>query len=180
MGKEKTNHNLLTETIEEKRREVRRGSDLLVTEVIKVLEVLLKILDGEYESFAERIFEIKKLKGPMGRRGEDRKRVLELSNTLEAIAQSIAKIYAKKPQKVKLEKVQGKKDLNFPLGTLRTGWEDERPEVGKRYYIHLDSGAIFRTGIVQKIKKDTIYTTNSAYLVKTEENPDRISSSSGK
>lgn len=153
----------------EKRGTPRRGTDLLILELIRFNKTLIKILNGEYQSFSEHLFELKKLKNALGRRETDRKNFMEIFLTIETIAQRISEIYYRKPRKVKLKKIEGKRGSPFPIGTIRIGWEDSKPEVGKRYYLYLDKGTIFRTGIVKKISDDVIYTTNSIYLLEVIE-----------
>jgi len=152
-----------------KRGTPRRGSDLLILELIRFHKTLIKILNGEYQSFSEHLFELKKLKNALGRREHDRKNFMEILSTLEAIAQRISEIYSRKPRKVNLKKIEGKIESIFPAGSIRTGWEESRPAVGKRYYIYLDKGTIFRTGIVKRISDDMIYTNNSIYSIEVIE-----------
>ena len=44
----------------------------------------------------------------------------------------------------------------FPEGAEKEGRKIEKPQVGKRYSLLLDSGMIYRTAPVKKINKEVI------------------------
>jgi hypothetical protein len=66
-------------------------------------------------------------------------------------------------KRVILKKIKGIKGSRFPEGLLREGWEEMEPVTGRRYFIILDNGKIFRTGKILEIEGDTLKTKDSVY-----------------
>lgn len=77
-------------------------------------------------------------------------------------------------RRVRIRKVSGTDDDVFHRNELREGWERNRPEVGKHYYIFQDNGRVLRTGVIQKVTPRGFETENSKYEI--EEVPLRLGS----
>jgi len=65
--------------------------------------------------------------------------------------------------RVTVTKIKGIDGSRFPEGTCREGWEEFEPVVGRRYFILLENGKVFRTGKVLKIDGNVFETKDSVY-----------------
>jgi|YNPBryantNP2012_1023418.scaffolds.fasta_scaffold03801_1 hypothetical protein len=73
-------------------------------------------------------------------------------------------------RKVLVERTKGGPHPNFPVGTVKQGWELSPPKEGDPYVIFTESGSVFRTSRVTKLSNGTFETRNSVYrLIVLEE-----------
>jgi len=76
------------------------------------------------------------------------------------------------PRRVRILKVKKLSEGAFPEGTRKTGWEGDKPQVGKRYYLLQDNGKVYRTGTITMVHEEGFDTDHSEYklaVLKTEE-----------
>jgi len=85
------------------------------------------------------------------------------------------------PRKIRLTKILGKTNGEFPVGIEKIGWEMNLPKVGERYCLYLDDGRVFRTGEVAECRVDHFRTGSSVYRVEVlEESPAALAGAGGK
>lgn len=82
-------------------------------------------------------------------------------------------------RKVLIERTQGGPHPNFPVGTIKQGWELSPPRTGDSYLLFTDSGAVFRTSKIIRITNNSFHTKNSVYkILVLEEEPGKATNQS--
>lgn len=144
---------------------MRRSSDRLLLETIKVHRTLLELLHGKSANLSAALRRLEEMGLDLGRREQDREMGEALTGGLEAIARRLLElgIIEQLPRKVKVIKVLGKESSAFPVGTERVGWEMDLPRPGQRYCLYLEDGRVFRTGEVTELGQNHFRTGNSVY-----------------
>lgn len=66
-------------------------------------------------------------------------------------------------RRVLIERTKGGPHPNFPVGTVREGWELSPPMEGDFYVLFTDTGSVFRTSRITRITNGTFQTRNSVY-----------------
>jgi hypothetical protein len=79
---------------------------------------------------------------------------------------------AAESRRISVTKIGGKGGGGHPVGKRVIGWEEKRPQVGKRYELLTDSGSRFRTARIELITGDGFETLNSSYVLEVMESPD--------
>lgn len=166
----------------ERRGRIRRGSDQLLMETIKVHRTLLELLHGKSANLSAALRRLEQMGLDLGRREEDKKMGEALTGGLDAIAKRLLElgIIEQLPRKVKIVKVLGKESSTFPVGTERVGWEMDLPRLGQRYCVYLEDGRVFRTGEVTEMGHGHFRTGNSVYELQVLEEDSAGSMGSGK
>lgn len=166
----------------DRRAAIRRSSDHLLMETIKVHRTLLELLHGKSANLSAALRRLEQMGLDLGRREEDKKMGEALKGGLDAIAKRLLElgIIEQLPRKVKVIKVLGKDGSSFPVGTERVGWEMDLPRLGQRYCLYLEDGRVFRTGEVTEMGQGHFRTGNSVYELQVLEEDSTGSMGSGK
>lgn len=166
----------------DRRARMRRSSDHLLMETIKVHRTLLELLHGKSANFSAALRRLEQMGLDLGRREQDKKMGEALRGGLDAIAKRLLElgIIEQLPRKVKVIKVLGKESSFFPVGTEKIGWEMDLPRLGQRYCVYLEDGRVFRTGEVTEMGHGHFRTGNSVYELQVLEEDSTGSISSGK
>jgi hypothetical protein len=68
-------------------------------------------------------------------------------------------------RKVSIERTLGDTHPNFPVGTVREGWELTPPREGEIYVLFTERGSLFRTSKVTEVSEGGFKTRNSVYRI---------------
>jgi hypothetical protein len=155
----------------DQRNSVRRKTDQLLLETIRVHRVLLSMLQGKGGNMSSALRRLQQLGVDLGRRDDDRRLGQTLSEGLIGIANRLLElgIIDQLPRRIRLTKILGKSNGKFPVGMEKVGWEMEIPKVGERYCLYLDDGRVFRTGQIAEYGDDRFRTGNSVYKIEVME-----------
>jgi len=158
---------------DKRKKDVRRKSDLLVLEMIRLNRTIIDILRGRRGSVGPIIGRIRNLGSELGRRHKDRKVAVDYSLGPEIITRLLVELGTIEPlpRKIRLIKFHGDITNKFPLGTEIVGWELKRPRCSESYIVYLDNGMRFRTSFVLDHDDNYLRTFYSVYALEVLEEP---------
>jgi hypothetical protein len=157
----------------EKRKSMRRKSDLLVRKTIQLNRTLIDLLRVQRGDLGNDLNRIRALGLSLGRREQHREAAADYFSGQERITQVLIElgIIERLPRRVRLRKLQGAITYPFPLGTGIVGREYKHPRHSYRYLLYLDSGLRFRTSVVRDHCDDYLRTAYSLYRLEVLEEP---------
>ena len=164
------------------RTEIRRGSDVLIIQIVEYLRILSTIIDGEDYDFGEPLADLIGMKEEIGRRQDDEELIDELCGLLEKISVALVekkklleiaegKLPGKKGRRVRLTKLESIGKSDQTVGTTIDGWERMKPVEGKIYVIYKDNGKVYKTTALTKLYEDRFQTRNSIYKIEVINTP---------
>jgi hypothetical protein len=150
-----------------RRKTVRRGSDLVLQRTVEVLRALERTSIGEEADFTEAYADLVGAKDKLGRRREDREIGESLCASISAIAENLSRCSRadkeareEQPRKIRLTKIrEGAAD------GAHVGWEEGSPVIGQSYRLFTEAGGVIRTSAVTEVGCGFIQTLNSRYRI---------------
>lgn len=152
----------------DRRHETRRSTDRFLVRVQQMLETLVDMSHGKHKEFGEEFADLISLKDILGRRSDDRRLGNRICASIEQLGSYIVRTSADRAglRKVQLRKVKGKQEASMKKARTFVGWGQARPQVGKRYFVYLESGGVFRSAIVRQVSENHFQTKNSLYEIR--------------
>jgi hypothetical protein len=152
---------------EDRRQEMRRDGDRFFSQVQRMLETLVDMSEGQSDDFGGQFADLVDSKEALGRRSEDEKMGDSICTSIERLGSYIGRTAGPSAglRKVQIRKVRGKQHAAVEKGTAFVGWEAAPPEVGRAYFIYLESGGVFRSAPVRHVSENHFRTRNSLYEI---------------